>query len=106
MRIRLTGRPTRSLWPLRVKEKRAGHARVVMAEIAGLGRVFLERPENETRLCESGDDLAEPPEALMLLLPRGTPGKLEMAPADVDNLPLLEIVLAPVHQTVDAFRRR
>src|SRR3954468_974353 len=61
IRIRLTGTPTRALWPPCIKEKLAGDTRVVAARVAVPGGVLLERPDREPGAGDGGDDLAEPP---------------------------------------------
>src|SRR5438105_15602779 len=104
--MRLTGMPTRGLWPSRVKQKRSRHASVLMAVVPGLLRIFLECAHDEAWSRDRGDDLPESPEARVLFLPGRISGELEMGPADVDGEVLVEIALPPVHQPVDAGRGR
>src|SRR5438270_7129655 len=103
MRIRLTGRPTTSLWPSGVKEKRAWDARVLVPVIARLLWIFLECADDETGARNCVDDLAEPPETRVLLFVCRRSGKVEVAPAHIDMHVFVEVALAPVHQPVDTW---
>src|SRR5438105_13311752 len=98
MRIRLTGRPTTSLWPSGVKEKRAWDACVLMPVIAGLLRIFLECADDETGARNCVDDLAEPPETRVLLFVCRRSRQFEVTPAHIDVHVLYEVVLSYVQQ--------
>src|SRR3954462_9550529 len=65
-------------------------------------RVLLELPEHEARARERGHDLAEPPEALDLVLRRGRACELEGRPAAIDLQRVVEVVLAPAQRRIDA----
>src|SRR4051812_9614529 len=61
IRIRLTGRPTRTLWPAGVKQKLSRDACVVSPRVALPRRVLLQRPHLEADTGDRGDELAETP---------------------------------------------
>src|ERR687886_102749 len=58
--------------------------------------------DDEAGAGDRRHDLTEPPEPLVLLLARRLARELEVAPADVDDRTVVEVVLTPVRRAVDA----